>query len=500
MNRIDFIDKINKYASRFVLEVEGFNSINQYHINIHAENFLIPVLNEVFDLDLENLNISQKKNFPSIDLADFNNRVAFQITATNDQKKIKDSLEKFFKFNLDKYFDLIYFYIITHKKEKYNQNQLNTVINPGFTFSITDHVIDKENILQKINAISSSSKLQTIAKLFELEFSDVQIELRKNKFEKGYLNTEPEDLSSNLLRINFPHVLYKAELNIDEQAIIDSTNDFLISIGKRPIKKMRKGKVVKKALKKYNSKVQDWLLHENWIYSFTNLSDNSETLSHIIDHGTVTSIECKDFYERSEENKKVFKHLLRNTLMELCRLKSIEWFGKKEIFRFASDRKKPQPKQVKWKGEKEATKTVIFKILNKTDDHLICFRHLAFRSSFINIEEDWYLVINPTWSFTNPGGYYQSRFEPSYMAGIKRLENNNSIYNYFRFFRYYLAYNDLFTSRYDNIKVTSIDNLTLTPSLVDSAWKPVKLPEKQIIEPQVDLTPDDELSDNTLFD
>src|SRR4030042_4118920 len=100
MNRIDFIDKINKYASRFVLEVEGFNSINQYHINIHAENFLIPVLNEVFDLDLENLNISQKKNFPSIDLADFKNRVAFQITATNDQKKIKDSLEKFFKFNL----------------------------------------------------------------------------------------------------------------------------------------------------------------------------------------------------------------------------------------------------------------------------------------------------------------------------------------------------------------------------------------------------------------
>ena len=62
MNRIEYIDKITKYASRFVLEVEGYNAVNQYHINIHAESFLIPVLTEVFGLSLENLNSTQKKN------------------------------------------------------------------------------------------------------------------------------------------------------------------------------------------------------------------------------------------------------------------------------------------------------------------------------------------------------------------------------------------------------------------------------------------------------
>ena len=71
MNRIGYINKINTYAARFVLEVEGFNSSNLYDINIHAEGFLIPVLNEVFGLRLENLNATQKKNFPAIDLADF---------------------------------------------------------------------------------------------------------------------------------------------------------------------------------------------------------------------------------------------------------------------------------------------------------------------------------------------------------------------------------------------------------------------------------------------
>jgi len=81
MNRIEYINKIVKYASIFVHEVGGFNALNQYHINIHAESFLVPVLNEILGLSLENLNTTQKKNFPAIDLADFSKRVAFQITS-----------------------------------------------------------------------------------------------------------------------------------------------------------------------------------------------------------------------------------------------------------------------------------------------------------------------------------------------------------------------------------------------------------------------------------
>ena len=44
MNRIEYLNKINTYSARFVLEVEGFNAANLYHINIHAESFLIPIL------------------------------------------------------------------------------------------------------------------------------------------------------------------------------------------------------------------------------------------------------------------------------------------------------------------------------------------------------------------------------------------------------------------------------------------------------------------------
>lgn len=158
MNRMGYISKINTYAARFVLEVEGFNASNLYDINIHAEGFLIPVLNEVFGLRLENLNATEKKNYPAIDLADFKNRVAFQVTATSDFDKIKTTLEKFKDHKLNAAFDVLYIYIITHKKDKYNDDKLQPYIPADFSFSTTDHVIDKDNLLKKINTLSSTLK------------------------------------------------------------------------------------------------------------------------------------------------------------------------------------------------------------------------------------------------------------------------------------------------------------------------------------------------------
>jgi hypothetical protein len=499
MNRIEYLNKINTSAARFVLEVEGFNATNQYHINIHAESFIIPVLNETFGLNLENLNSTQRKNFPAIDLADFKNRVAFQVTATSDFSKIEDTIKKFFSHDLHKRFDILYFYIITHKKEKYNDNKLSKLLQDGFLFSTKEHVIDKDVLLQKINSISSTLKLQTLAKLFEHEFSDIQIDLRKKEYIGGYLNNEPENLSPNLLQITFPDTFYKAELDIDEEIILADFNKYLVSIKKKPIKRMRKPKLVKRALRNYRCKAVDWLLHENCIYTFKNLNDEQEPFREIVDKGTVTPIESKEFYESGEDSKRVFKHLLRNTLMELCKVKEIEWYGKKEIFRFANNQHTPGKKQVKWKGKNESTKTVIFEMINKKEGHIICFRSLAFRSTFLNISDDWFLVLNPTWSFTNPGGYHVSRFESAYMSGLKRLENNKAIYNYFRFFGYYFSHEDLFTVEYPYLKISRHLSLTLSPRLEEMNWKPVKTIVAPIDAPATDLEEDTELFDNSLF-
>ena len=263
---------------------------------------------------------------------------------------------------------------------------------------------------------------------------------------------------------------------------------------------MRQTKLVKKALRNFKSKAVDWLLHENSIYTFKNLQDEQEPLRKIADKGTITPINCKEFYESNEDSKKVFKHLLRNTLTELCKIREIEWYSHKRIFRFANSQIVPREKKVKWKGKNEATKTVIFEMYNKNEGHIICFRNLAFRSSFLNISDDWFLVLNPTWSFTNPGGYHTSRFESAYMSGLKRMENNNAVFNYFRFFGYYFSYVDLFTVEYPYLTISPHTALTLSPKLEEKMWKPVKVITEPIDAPPTDLKNDNELFDNSLFD
>lgn len=499
MRRIDCINKIVTYAARFVLEVEGFNATGQYHINIHAESFLIPVLNELFGLKLENLNATQKKNFPAIDLADFENKVAFQITSTPTLEKAKSTLETFFKNKLHEHFDVLYIYIITKKQDKYSDEKLKDIITSDFNFNTTEHIIDKDSLLQRINAISATPKLELLSKIFEHEFSDVQIEMRKQKFEQGYLNNEPENIYPNFLEITFPKLFYKAELSIDEAAVTEQINEYLTKSGKKPVKTVRKEKLIKKVLKDGGAWSNDWILHEGWIFTLKDLSNSKEPLRQLVDIGTITSLDSNDFAFSNESSNRVFKHLLRNTLIELCRSRGIEWFVSQHVFRFANNPKMPNQKRLKWKGKHEATKTVIFEMINKKEGHIICYRNLAFKASFENFDNKWYLTINPTWSFTNPYGYKTSRFESSYMSGIKRLENNKAIYNYFRFFGYYLSYYDLFTKEYPCLSISPAKAVSFSPRIEEKMWKPVKNVETNIKTEDIELTADDEL-DKTIFD
>jgi hypothetical protein len=497
---MEYLNSINKYAALFVYEVEGFNAVNQYDINIHSENFLIPVLNEIFGLSLENLNASQKKNYPAIDLADFKNRVAFQITATSSNEKIKKTLETFNKYKLQNEFDTLYIYIITHKKDNYNEEKTKEIIPGNFTFSAKEHILDKDDLLKRINQISSTSKIEYIARLYQHEFSEIQIERRKYEYQSGYLNKEPENIFPNLLKIIVPKSFYKAELNIDEADITEKLNLHLETKGIKRLKHIQKGKLIKYVLECHNCENNDWILHENWVYSFRDLSKNDEILSKIVDLGTVTEIDCSYFCYSNQVKANVFKYLLRKTFTEFCKTKQLEWYNDSGIFRFANNRENPSYKQIRWKGKNEATKTVIYEIINKKEKHLICYRSLAFKCSFTNIDDDWYIIINPTWSFTNPGGYVQSRFESSYMSGLKKLENNKSIFNYYRFWGYYLTYSDLFTQNYPYISVGLIKPLSISPSIEENKWNPPKEIENVNDKSNEELVPDNELFDESFFD
>lgn len=498
MNRKDFIDKIAKYLARFVEEVKSYNDMSLYDINIHSENALIPILNAVFDIKLQNANSLHKKNYPSVDLIDDLNKIAFQITSTSGIEKIKNTLIKFGEHNLQEKYETLYIYILTEKEERYSEKVITENTPVGLNFKADDHIIDISDLRKRIAYIQSLEKLEHIARLCEHEFSDVQIDSRSKKFQSGFLKNEPENIHLNFLPLNFSGKLYQADLNIDEEVLKENINQWRVSKGLKKKSSFRKDELLRNAMISRETYLTDFILRENKLLTLRNLYDTKDPLAPFIDRGTITQITPFEYYSTSEVFQRNFKNLLRQHLIEKCKSRGMEWVGKRKLIRFRNSKANPKELRVRWKGKNESTKTAIFKMINKKEGHIICFRSMAFKPSFELIGSDWFLVINPTWSFSNPGGFQPSRFEESYLSGLKRQENNNTVYYQYRFFAYYLAYQDLFTNEYPYIKINMFPPLSFIPKLDDSKW----LPPKEFVvtnEHEANLNHDTELT-KSLFD
>ena len=94
MNIGKSLDRIIELFRIFRTEVEDKNKAGLFDINHLSEDVLVPILRDIFDCQfLRNLN-KETKNFPGIDLADANARIAFQVTSDNSLDKVVDSLTK----------------------------------------------------------------------------------------------------------------------------------------------------------------------------------------------------------------------------------------------------------------------------------------------------------------------------------------------------------------------------------------------------------------------
>jgi hypothetical protein len=95
--------------------LENVTSINLNDGNLMAENLAAGLLNIIFDWELVNLNSTQ--NVAGIDLGDYSNKIAVQVTRDNSSKKIKETVEKFFAYQHDKNFNQLYIFMLATKKK-----------------------------------------------------------------------------------------------------------------------------------------------------------------------------------------------------------------------------------------------------------------------------------------------------------------------------------------------------------------------------------------------
>lgn len=432
MNRTQLINSIAQSLSRFKSEVELLNSASLYDINLHSENVLIPLLNELFGLQLENAN-KNKKNFPGIDLIDSDNRVAFQITSSNDNAKIKHTLKKVVEHNLYNDIDFVYVYILTEKKNNYKKDVFDEILENKIVFDPGTHILDYTNIMGMLDSIIQATKLQSVDNLLAEQFTDEKIKYRK-KLAENIEEVITEDIYPNLLKINSPDYIYIADLGINRQDVITQSWETTFKLKRNASQR----KVIMKALEFADVKFKNnWYFVENKLISFSDLSSSKNPLQKIIDTGSVEKISVDEFITVNDNYKHSFIGLLKVCINEKLYNKHIRWIGKEKYFRFAFTSKTPSPRKVTWKLKNQATRAAVDEVWNKEHSQILCFKHIAFQTAIHIFDDIFFLSINPTWSYTW-NGYEKSSLEKDLLSGIKRLESNKSIYNVFRFISYCL--------------------------------------------------------------
>lgn len=421
-------NELRDVVSRIITQVELSTKQNRYDINLALEDAFIPILKSIFNLsNLINLNRKQK-NYPGIDLGDEFDRVAFQITSSTNLEKVKKTVTQFKEKAFYNSFDELFILMLTKKQSSYSQNSIDQISEDLFSFNTTEHIIDLGDLLERITALRIPTQ-ERILREFKLILGEIDSKITYLTENEAKTHT----LLSNLVSVEFPENIYVAELIINDKEIIQEARTQL------NFKKSRANKslTVKLALLLANQPSDAWVCYENRLFTFINLEKDTSIFNGIVDSNNLEILSSRDLYLSSSiDNLNIFKQLLHKTTTEKLKLRNVHWSQENKSFYFTSNE---ESRLETWIGKKKATRTVYEKVQSKKDPtKVIHHKHLSFSLSFMNIEDQWFCNIIPSWFYTY-NGYKKSRFHEDLLSKQKRLEHNQSVRNLVRFLAYFLA-------------------------------------------------------------
>ncbi|MGL0821450.1 SMEK domain-containing protein [Vibrio vulnificus] len=145
-----YIKSISMYLGVLSEYIETLSYINLNDASVISENLCARLMNLVYGYKLENANLI-RQNADVIDLYDPNEKVAVQVTSNRRLTKVRTCLSNFLEKDLDKEYRELYIYILTSKQRSY---QIETIHRDEFNFNKKIHIIDKKNIISKIQGLS----------------------------------------------------------------------------------------------------------------------------------------------------------------------------------------------------------------------------------------------------------------------------------------------------------------------------------------------------------
>ena len=468
MRLLELRNRINELMSIFVTQVRGAGALGQTDINKVSETVLIPLFAEVYGYrKLRNLNTTERANYPAIDLADDEARVAFQITSRADLEKVKDTLRKFADHKLYKKYDKLVIYVLTQKQQSYSKAPCESIVHGRFDFDVDRDIEDYRDILRRLEDFQID-KTSIIRDILEANFAEGKIHLSSHREEQF-----TENVHLNLLEFSFPSNLYLSDLTIDKKSVPRTSRKHF-----RRRRGHRSGReLVQDALEYRGLKFGvDWECHQNQILTFHDLSNSDYPLAQVVDQGTVTPIGPEEFYGVDEDNERVFKALLRRCLQQKLYHQGVTWQFQDKLYIFVSENG-TEIRTERWYGKQWSEREVYKQVMKKKRPHEISHhKHLAFRTQFKRFGKKWFLLIKPEWFFSHDG-YKRSFFGPERISWLKSKEKNSQVFNQLRFIVHFLKHeepSDLFIERYSYPFLSFGELLSFDSALAleDSAWNP----------------------------
>lgn len=204
-NRQTYITVITKRITYLQKEVENFNSLNLTDINVFAENFYRDLFN-LIGFTFTNTNF-ENNNYAHIDLIDTVNKQAIQVTAQNDNVKIKEAIDGFFKKSENQGYKLQI--LLISKDAKYYKTKF------GNNFKHKEDVLDIKRLLAIINNIPEVDTIKKIA-----DFLDKNVLTERRKTECSEVETIMELI--NYLSLNKNRVIIDKTVNVDPKNKIEN--------------------------------------------------------------------------------------------------------------------------------------------------------------------------------------------------------------------------------------------------------------------------------------
>lgn len=468
MKQQDLINELRTALSELVLNIEGATAMQMYDLHRLGEGVVLGLFREIVDLpDIRNLNATELKNFPAIDLADDNKRFSVQVTATPSLDKVKDTLSTFLQHDLSSSYDRLVIYVLTRKQNSYSQPAIDTITQGRFDFKCDRDIWDFRDLLAKAVDLSPARIRAAVEVLNSYKRGGAPAGLADTDFDPP---SEVEMVSLNLVEIFFPPELYVGEL--------------LPQV--KPEGRSGRAHGGRKAIREHLRDAGLWAptdfeVNARNVITFHPLDDRNNPFASIVDLGTVTPINASEFSEIDENHERVFKSLLRLCFQNKLYKHDVQWKHEDGLFIFVPRRDGDLLREETWTGQKQATRRVFERKLNKLDPNktFIC-KHFAFSVDFVRTDDRWFAALTPDWFFSYGDGYNRSRFADQSLSWLKRREINRTVADHFRFLVSWLSKldtEDLFSSSVADASQISFGDVVRFnnhPALDDGQWLPIK--------------------------